>query len=142
MTLPAGVSVNPSAANGLAACTEQQFGVGTAKEPSCPNASKIGTAEIDAPIQADPLTGGIYLAQQDDNPFHSLLAIYVATESDGVLIKLAGHIVANPTTGQLTTTFDNTPQLPFTDFKLDFFGGPRACSRPPTRAGATRSPLR
>ena len=59
----------------------------------------------------------------------------MATESDGVLIKLAGHIVANPTTGQLTTIFDNNPQLPFSEFKLDFFGGPRAALASPDQCG-------
>ena len=93
VTLPAGTVVSASAADGLQACSEAQFGWGNAAEPTCPNASKIGTAEIDSPIQADPLVGGIYLAQQNANPFGSLLAIYVAAESDGVLIKLAGHVV-------------------------------------------------
>jgi hypothetical protein len=131
VTLPQGVSIDPSAANGLKACTQAQFGFHSAKQPKCPNASKIGSAEIDSPIQADPLIGGIYQAQQGKNPFGSLLAIYVAAESDGVLIKLAGHIVADPKTGQLTTTFSNNPQLPFTDFKLDFFDGPRAALATP-----------
>ena len=135
VNLPAGVSINPSAANGLKACTQQQFALHNANEPRCPNASKIGYAEIDSPIQSDPLVGSIWLAQQKSNPFGSLLAIYVATESDGVMIKLAGHIVANPTTGQLTTIFDNNPQLPFSDFKLDFFGGPRAALASPDQCG-------
>ncbi len=129
VTLPQGIQLSPSAANGLQACTEAQFGPNTSAEPACPNASKIGTAEIDSPISADPLTGGIWLAQQNANPFGSTFAIYVATEADGTLIKLSAKIVANPVTGQLTTTFDGTPafpgnpQLPFSDFKLNFFGG-------------------
>ena len=123
VTLPVGTVVDASAADGLQACSQSQFDLNDASEPSCPNASKIGSAEIDSPIQADPLVGGIYLAQQNANPFGSLLAIYVSAESDGVLIKLAGHVVADPVTGQLVTTFDNNPQLPFSDFKLDFFGG-------------------
>ncbi len=107
-------------------------GPNTSAEPACPDASKIGTAEIDSPISADPLTGGIWLAQQNANPFGSTFAIYVATEADGTLIKLSAKIDANPSTGQLTTTFDGTPefpgnpQLPFSDFKLNFFGGPGA----------------
>ena len=127
--------MSASAADGLQACSESQFGWGNGSEPTCPNASKIGSAEIDSPIQADPLVGGIYLAQQNANPFGSLLAIYVSAESDGVLIKLAGHVVADPVTGQLVTTFDNNPQLPFSDFKLDFFGGPRAALATPENCG-------
>lgn len=126
VTLPADIALSPSAADGLQACSEAEFGLNTAAEPVCPDASKIGAAEIDSPLAADPLVGGIYLAQQNANPFGSTFAIYVATEADGVLIKLAAEITANPVTGQLTTTFSNNPQLPFSDFKLDFFGGPRA----------------
>jgi hypothetical protein len=138
VTLPQGIALSPAAADGLQACSEAQFGPDTSAEPTCPNASKIGTAEIDSPISADPLTGGIFLAQQNANPFGSTFAIYVATEADGTLIKLAAKIDANPATGQLTTTFDGmpafggnpafvgNPQLPFSDFKLNFFGGPRA----------------
>lgn len=136
VTLPTGTVVSASAADGLQACSEAQFGWGNGAEPNCPNASKVGTAEIDSPIQPDPLVGGIYLAQQNANPFGSLLAIYVAAESDGVLIKLAGHVVPNPATGQLVTTFDNNPQLPFTDFKLDFFGGARAAVATPESCGS------
>ena len=132
VTLPPGIQLSPAAANGLQACSEAQFGPDTSAEPACPDASKIGTAEIDSPISADPLTGGIWLAQQNANPFGSTFAIYVATEADGTLIKLSAKIAANPATGQLTTTFDGTPefpgnpQLPFSDFKLNFFGGPGA----------------
>ena len=132
VTLPQGIALSPSAADGLQACSEAQFGPNTSAEPTCPDASKIGTAEIDSPISADPLTGGIYLAQQNANPFGSRFAIYVAAEADGTLIKLAAKIDANPATGQLTTTFDGipgfpgNPQLPFSDFKLNFFGGARA----------------
>jgi hypothetical protein len=136
VTLPTGTVVSASAADGLQACSESQFGWGNASEPTCPNASKIGSAEIDSPIQPDPLVGGIYLAQQNANPFGSLLAIYVAAESDGVLIKLAGHVVPDPVTGQLVTTFDNNPQLPFSDFKLDFFGGARAAVATPENCGS------
>ena len=132
VTLPPGIQLSPSAANGLQACSEAQFGPNTSAEPACPDAAKIGTAEIDSPISADPLTGGIWLAQQTANPFFSRFAIYVSAEADGTLIKLSGKIDANPSTGQLTTTFDGTPQfpgnpqLPFSDFKLNFFGGPGA----------------
>src|ERR1700729_346242 len=126
VTLSPSINLSPSAADGLQACTQAQFGLNTADEPTCPDASKIGTAEIDSPISADPLTGGIWLAQQNANPFNSTFAIYVATEADGTLIKLAARIDANPSTGQLTTTFTDNPQLPFSDFKLNFFGGARA----------------
>jgi hypothetical protein len=143
VTLPAGVSVNPPAANGLTACTPAEIGIDNANEPSCPDSSKIGSVEVDTPLLADHLTGGVYVAQQNENPFNSLLAIYVTAEADGTLVKLAGHVVADPVTGQLVTTFSSNPQLPFTDFKLDLFGGPQAALATPESCGtiATASDL-
>jgi hypothetical protein len=134
--LPAGVSVSPSAANGLEACSEAQIGLHDEIAPQCPNGSKIGTVEITSPLISDHLTGGVYVARQGENPFHSLLAMYIAAEADGARVKLAGHIVADPVTGQLTTTFTETPQIPFNDFKLNLFGGRRGALATPNACGA------
>ena len=41
-------------------------------------------------------------------------------------VKLAGKVEANSTTGQLVSTFEQTPQLPFEEFQLKFFGGDKA----------------
>jgi hypothetical protein len=128
VTLPAGVSVSPSAASGLGACTPAQVALHSSEAANCPDSSKIGTVEIDTPLLNDPLKGAVYLASQGDNPFNSLLAVYIAVSDPqtGIVIKLAGQVAPNPVTGQLTATFDNNPQLPFNDLKLDFNTGPRA----------------
>jgi uncharacterized repeat protein (TIGR01451 family) len=141
VALPAGMTVNPSAANGMAACSEAQIGMHSSEPVKCPDASKIGSVEVTTPLLSDVLKGGVYLAQQGNvagggsNPFGSLLAIYLTAEADGVLIKLAGKVEANPVTGQLTATFDENPQLPFEDFKLSFFGGERAALATPSTCG-------
>jgi hypothetical protein len=138
VTLPAGMAVNPSAANGLQACPllkgeegkkgEQGINLESSEPANCPDVSKLGSAEVDTPLLDHPLPGSVYLAKQGDNPFNSLLAIYLAINdpATGVVVKLAGHVEADPNTGQLTTTFANNPQLPFSDLKLHFFGGLRA----------------
>ncbi|MGN6189911.1 MAG: hypothetical protein ACTHOE_13535 [Conexibacter sp.] len=126
VVLPAGMRVSPSGANGLAACTPAQIGLGTNDDPSCPDASKIGSVSIETPLLADPLTGSVYLAAQNDNPFGSLLALYVVARGPGVILKLPGKISPDPLTGQLTTTFDDNPQLPFTHLRMHFNGGPYA----------------
>jgi hypothetical protein len=135
--LPPGITVNPSSANGLEGCTPAQIGlttpVGTtpihttAGPAECPDAAKIGTVEIDTPLLDHPLNGAVYIATPYENPFTSLLAIYIAVNDpiSGVVIKLAGDVEIGPE-GQLTTSFDENPQLPFEDFKLDFFPGARA----------------
>lgn len=135
VALPAGMTVNPSEANGLAACSPAQIEIGNANEPTCPDASKIGSVAIDTPLLPEPLKGSLYLAQQNANPFDSLLAIYLTAEGEGVLIKLAGHVEADPVTGQLSTTFSENPQMPFSDLKLHFFGGPHAALMTPSACG-------
>jgi hypothetical protein len=125
ITLPAGMSVSSAAASGLGACSQAQIGMDNADAPACPDASKIGTVDIDTPVLPDPVKGSVYLAEQDNNPFKSVLALYIAAQADGALVKLAGRVSTDPATGQLTSTFENTPQLPFSEFKLSLFGGPR-----------------
>lgn len=134
VTLPKGVTVSPSSADGLGACSPAQIRLSDGSLPDCPDSAKIGTVRIDTPLLDDPLTGSIYLAQQGSNPFNSLLAIYLVASGDGVVIKLAGHVEPQDT-GQLKTTFDNTPQLPFTDFALTFKDGPRAALANPQACG-------
>jgi hypothetical protein len=137
VVLPAGVSVNPAAADGLAACSPGQIALSSAAPAGCPDASKIGSVEVDTPLVDHPLVGGVFLAAQGDNPFGSLLAIYIAVDDPqtGVVLKLAGHVVPDAVTGQLTTTFDNNPRLPFSDLKLDFYGGPRGALATPASCG-------
>lgn len=143
VTLPVGLALNPSSANGLAGCSSTQIGidpstgVADGNEPTCPAASRIGDVEVDTPLLGHALPGSVYLASPHDNPFDSLLAIYIVVEDpqSGILIKLAGHVEADPSTGRLTTTFDRNPQLPFSDFKLKFFGGSGGVLRSPAVCG-------
>jgi hypothetical protein len=139
VTLPAGISINPSTANGLVGCSLADFGQFSEAASTCPQNSKIGTVEIDTPLIEAPIAGGIYLARQTENPFGSLIAIYVVGEAEGVRVKLPGEIALDPATGRLVTTFDNTPQVPFSDFKLNFFGGPSAVLATPVTCGTMES---
>ncbi len=95
---------------------------------NCPDASKIGTARVDTPVLDHPLIGDVYLAAQGQNPFGSLLAIYVAVNdpASGIVLKLPGLIEADPKTGRLTATFSELPELPFEDLQLEFFKGATA----------------
>jgi DNA-binding beta-propeller fold protein YncE len=151
VTLPAGLNVNPAAASGLEACSSAQVGLTSAPgatpirftpaPPNCPDAAKIGTVEVDTPLLEAPLPGAVYLAAPHDNPFDSLLALYIAIDDPetGIVVKLAGHVVPDPETGQLTTSFEENPQLPFEDFKLDFFRGAHASLRTPPTCGTYKT---
>jgi hypothetical protein len=146
VTLPPGLSVNPSSADGLAACSLAQIGYHGFKEgkPSfstepanCPDASKIGTVAIETPLVDHPIPGSIFLAKQSENPFGSLIALYIAVNDPitGVVIKLPGKVETNPVTGQITNVFEQNPQLPFEDLKVDLFNGARAPLRTPQTCG-------
>jgi hypothetical protein len=167
VTLPEGVTLNPSGANNLEACSEGLVGyTGKAGETAqftprlpgsinaladgetspleqginfCPDASKIGTVNISTPLlpSVQHLTGSVYLSTQNENPFGSLVAMYIVAEDpiSGVLVKLPGEVSLNQTTGQITATVDNNPQLPFENATLEFFGGERAPLSTPTHCG-------
>jgi len=147
ITLPPGMTVNPSSAQGLGACTPAQVGltspVGQPRAQfdeapaSCPDAAKLGTVVIDTPATIDPLQGTLYLATQNQNPFGSLIALYMVIDDPqtGVRIKLAGQAVPDPNTGQLRIDFDHNPQLPFNELKVQTFTGPRAALKTPMACG-------
>jgi hypothetical protein len=135
VTLPAGVTVNAAAANGLLACTAAQIQIGNADPAACPDGSRIGAAEIVSPLLTKPLQGSVFLAKQGENPSGSLLGAYLVAEAEGVLLKLPGKIDADPASGQVTATFDDNPQLPFSELELNFFGGPGGVLAAPSSCG-------
>jgi hypothetical protein len=142
VTLPAGMVVSPSAADGLQACSEEQVALASDAPAHCPAASRIGSTRIETPLLAKPLRGSLFLASQNANPFHSLLAMYLVVEGAGVVVKLAGETHSDPATGQLSASFLGAPQVPVSDIKLSFNGGPRAPLANPRVCGTASSTAR
>ncbi len=137
VALPTGITTNPAVANGLSACSLAQYNAEALGVQSCPESSKVGEVEIESPLVKQTIVGSVYVAKQHDNPANNLLSIYVVAKNPelGVLVKTAGAVTPNPQTGQLTTTFDELPQLPFTHFHFAFRSGPRAPLATPNLCG-------
>ena len=130
VTLPKGMTVSPSAAQGLGICTEAQIGLETNKPVECPDSSQYGTLTLKSPAlpQDKTITGRVYVAQPYQNPFGSFLALYLAIDDPelGLLVKLPGEVKLDPETGQITTVFDDLPQLPASEVTVNVKGGLRA----------------
>ena len=141
VSLPVGMTVNPSEAEGLGVCTEEDLARETynsAPNVGCPETSKIGSVEAITPeIDRNP-TGSLYLAKPYANPFGSLIALYMVLKipDRGVLVTMAGKVTTDPETGQITTVFDESPQVPVKEFKLHFREGARAPLITPAACGS------
>ena len=140
VTLPSGVALNPSAGDGLAACSDAQFDLHSSAADSCPPVSKLGTMTVTSPLLSSPLQGSIYLASPlEQGPAAAasgrMFRVFLQAQGSGVQVKLAGSVVPDPVTGQLTATFENNPQLPFSNVHLQFVGGPRAALSLPKACG-------
>jgi hypothetical protein len=136
--LPAGVTINAAAADGLEGCSADQVGYGRSEPSHCPEAAKIGSVEIDVPTLEETLQGSVY--QRTPEP-GNLFRFWVVSDEQGVHLKLPAEIEANPVTGQLTTVFNGIdalgglPQVPFRSLKLRVIGGPRAPLATPATCG-------
>jgi hypothetical protein len=128
VTLPEGLTLNPSAAHELGVCTPVQIAIGSTGPSTCPAASRVGTVTIETDLPPGSLTGGVYLGSpgggQITGPPYT---IYLDAESGlGVSVRLQGLVTPNLSTGRLEVTFTNNPQLPFSELRLSLNGGPRA----------------
>jgi uncharacterized repeat protein (TIGR01451 family) len=160
VTLPAGVSVNPSGATGLQGCSDAGIGVRGSDSVNgrllfnngdpfdkdagdgaeCPDGSKLGTVEVDTPLLSDPLIGEVVLGEpKSTNPASGdMLRMFIVARSEerGLIAKIYGSATADPQTGRLKATFKNNPEVPFDDLRLDFKGGQRGLLALPQRCGA------
>ncbi len=143
VTLPEGLTLNPSAARGLQACTATQIAIGSTAPVTCPAASMVGTVAIETDLPPGSLAGNVYLGSPDGGPLtEPPYTIYLDAESVyGVSVRLKGTIAPNPSTGRLEATFAENPQLPFSSLVLKLRGGaqaplanPLACTSAPTDA--------
>ena len=129
VTLPAGFTINPDAADGQTECKEPEAEFSSEGPAHCPDTSKIGTFSIGTPALPERLEGSVYLGEPKPGDQYRL---FETASGFGMNIKFVGSVRPNPTTGQLTAEFPNLPQAPFEDFQLHLFSGERALMATPT----------
>ncbi|HST32119.1 MAG TPA: hypothetical protein VLJ80_01240 [Solirubrobacteraceae bacterium] len=138
VTLPEGLTLNPAAAHGLEACSAAQIGIGTRNPVSCPAGSRVGSVAIETDLPPGTLKGSVFLASPSGAPITDPpYTIYLDAESNvDVSVRLQGTVAPDPTTGRLTVTFSNNPQLPFSELRLTLNGGDHAPLANPLTCGA------
>ncbi len=139
VTMPEGMTISTSAAQGLGSCAPSQIRLGTDDPVTCPANSQYGTLTLRTPIlpKDAPMEGKIYVAKQNDNPFSNFLSLYLVVEDRerGLLVKIPGKVDLDPVSGQITTTFDDLPEFPVSDMELNLKGGVRAALVNPATCG-------
>lgn len=153
VTLPVGWSVNPAGAAGLEGCSDEEFGLVADGDPprfdnddpfdgaghDCPLGSRVGTVTIETPVLDEPLGGDLVLAnpRSTDPTSGDMFRLFIVARSPrhGLVAKAAGSAVADPVTGQLTTTFTQNPRVPFESIQLQVKGGQRAMLATPADCG-------
>jgi hypothetical protein len=164
VTLPEGMSVNPSSALDLRGCTDAEMGVKQQGNPplfdnsdpldgqgdDCPPGSVIGTVKVETPLLEQPLDGHLILGQpkledlgqalpglpRHAQPLTTRVFILAKSPERGLIAKISGTGTADPVTGRLTTTFDNNPRVPVEHVRVDVKGGPAGILATAQRCGA------
>jgi hypothetical protein len=143
VTLPEGMGINPSLANGLVSCTKGQFAQGTNNPITCPAASKIGTIEVETPSLPGVLGGEVYVGEPlNNNPTTGeqfRIFLHVTSARFGVNVRLVGKIFPNLQTGRITAVVEENPQAPFSSFKIHIAGGPKGALTTPNTCGPNTS---
>jgi hypothetical protein len=142
VTLPEGMSINPSAAGGLSACADDQLKLKSKQPVSCPESSKVGTVVATSPVLEEPVSGGVYIRSQNSGDPESgemfRMALVLEDEKRGISVRLPGQVRVDAATGRIQTTFDNNPELPVSNIRLELKDGPRApLATPPTCGSKT-----
>ncbi len=138
VTLPAGMTVSPSSADGLEGCSDEQIGFGNDDPALCPPGAKIGTVSATTPVLDEILEGDVFVGTQksDDPGSGRMFRIFLVlrNEARGLLVKLPGEVRVQPD-GQIETVFENNPQFPVSTISVRLKTGPRAPLATPLDCG-------
>ncbi|MCW2985088.1 MAG: hypothetical protein JWR63_2658, partial [Conexibacter sp.] len=94
---------------------------------ACPPVTRVGTASAVSPLLQDRLSGAVYLSDigtpAPDEEGVELPYVSVMLKAPGVSLRLDGQLRLSPNAGRLEAHFTNLPDVPLSDFKLEFWGG-------------------
>lgn len=148
VTMPAGVVLSPAAGDGLTACSDAAFDERSTQPASCPSSSQVGTVRVETALLPVSLEGQLFVGEPmcgvasspspcgpADAQEGRMFRVFLQAIGDGVTVKLKGRTMVNQISGQVTTVFDETPQLPFTAIGLTIKGGARAPLAMPQMCG-------
>jgi hypothetical protein len=109
VTLPSKVGPRPSAL--ARACSAPDAA-------TCPSSADVGTATATVPFLRQPITGRVVLLSRGIGSF----SLAVLFSNPAIRLEGPAAITANG----LTTTFNGIPDVPLTDLKVRFSGGPNS----------------
>jgi hypothetical protein len=165
VALPAGTTVSPSSANGLEACPEtgphgidiegpesEEISADGLPRPAaghCSPASQIATVHASTPLLREELTGRMFLATPqcggegqpactaEDAEDGRLIGLYLELEgpNSGIVVKLKGHATIQRGSGQITASFEELPQFPFSKLVVSTKRGAHAPLENPQACG-------
>jgi hypothetical protein len=130
LILPAGLTINPDAADGQRACSDTAAGFGSEGPSHCPDNAKVGTVTLKSDSIPGDLIGSIYLGEPLPGNQYRL---FILADGFGMHVKLIGKLIPDPQTGQLRTEFSNLPQLPLEKFEMHVFASDRGVFATPTQ---------
>jgi hypothetical protein len=132
VTLPPGLTVNPDAADGQRACTDDQANFDSEGPDECPDNAKIGTFGLHSDVLHGTLEGSIYIGQpQPGNQYR----LFMIASGFGIHAKIEALVHPDPLTGQITVAVPHLPQVPFDSIQMHLFASDRGLMATPTRCG-------
>jgi hypothetical protein len=129
LVFPEELTINPDAADGQTACSDEAARIGKEVPAACPDSSKVGNVTISSESLPGDLQGSIYLGDPVPGNQYRLLLI---ADGFGFHVKLIGQLLPDPQTGRLTAKFEDLPQLPLENFSLHLFASERGIFATPT----------
>jgi hypothetical protein len=127
---PDGLTINPDAADGQRACTDDQANFDSEGPDECPDNAKIGNIAIHSVALSDALEGAIYFGEPKPGDQYR---IFMMANGYGIHAKLVGSVRPDPLTGQVAVYFEDLPQVPFDEFDVHLFASDRGMMATPTQ---------